>query len=814
MGLIDIIKSLNQMNFKEPYLLVLIVIGTILLFYFMFNQLIKFNSKKQSKEYSEFTKNIKYLRWYVLLSRIIIVSLIVLALASPFIETRTTIAGDKQVKILIDESESFELFNSGLGDKLEQNLKGKFPVTKRVIASDKESMLGDNILSSIGTGENLFIISDGNVNKGRRLSDLVLYSLSVNSTINAINLEKEMRDESDSSIVILGPKKTVSNVDNTYYVKISNPNKITNQIIVTVDGTEILNKNTEEELIPITKTFLEGEHEIVAKINNKDYFSNNNIYYKIVEVLPQPNILFVSEESSPLDSIFEELYDVTNSATLPSSLNELNKYSSIILNDINNVDFSQSETLAEYIVNGGGLVVIGGSNSYDFGDYEGTFFETLLPVRIGLGDKIEGDTNIVIVIDISGSTSSNFGGNSVVDVEKAQAISILENMKSTDKVALVAFNSQAFRLTELEHLGENKQVMINQISRLKDGGGTVIAEGLREAIDILDTTVGSKQIVLISDGITQLSGNSILYSKLAASKGIRIYTVGIGDKTDEAHMKSIASNGLGNYFKPDESQKLRILFDRNNREGSDIDEGFRLGISDNNHFISSGLELDAKVTGFNQVVPKSSAQIPITTSDGDPIITVWRFGLGRVAAITTDDGSNYAGELLSSKNSQVISRTVNWGVGDLSRSLKTYVDIKDTNIDKSVDIIIKSPSKPGNEGFVFEKRNENLYTTTYFPKESEGTGFKQILGKKVAVNYNSEYEKVGFNEELRELVIKSGGLMVDIDDRETLNNLIEQRSPRTKVAKVSLKWFFALIALILFIIEVGIRRVVENKLQK
>jgi len=75
---------------------------------------------------------------------------------------------------------------------------------------------------------------------------------------------------------------------------------------------------------------------------------------------------------------------------------------------------------------------------------------------------------------------------------------------------------------------------------------------------------------------------------------------------------------------------------------------------------NKNVELAAKVTGLNFVVPKQAARTLVTTNGGDSVLSVWRFGLGRVVSLTTDDGNKWSGELLSQKNSKLITKSINW----------------------------------------------------------------------------------------------------------------------------------------------------------
>ena len=48
-----------------------------------------------------------------------------------------------------------------------------------------------------------------------------------------------------------------------------------------------------------------------------------------------------------------------------------------------------------------------------------------------------------------------------------------------------------------------------------------------------------------------------------------------------------------------------------------------------NHYITSDLDINGTITGFNDVTPKPGAQKLVAMTDGKPVLTAWRYGLGR-----------------------------------------------------------------------------------------------------------------------------------------------------------------------------------------
>lgn len=80
---------------------------------------------------------------------------------------------------------------------------------------------------------------------------------------------------------------------------------------------------------------------------------------------------------------------------------------------------------------GGGLVVVGGKNSYDLGEYRNSTLERFLPVQ-SFPSRFEGGKTLIFVLDISFSLLSTLtkDGTTLLDYEKALAVELLHSPSS------------------------------------------------------------------------------------------------------------------------------------------------------------------------------------------------------------------------------------------------------------------------------------------------------------------------------------------------------------------------------------------------
>ena len=155
----------------------------------------------------------------------------------------------------------------------------------------------------------------------------------------------------------------------------------------------------------------------------------------------------------------------------------------------------------------------------------------------------------------------------------------------------------------------------------------------------------------------------------------------------------------------------------------------------------------------------------------------------------------------------MLSKAVNWAIGDLSRKKAFDVIVRDTSAGKPAYVNVVASEMPKSEGLEFAKIDTNLYSATY---TSDQTGYKEILGATFAVNYNDEYENLGPNKEFISLVVKTGGEIFEQEDIDGIVEFVKAKSKRIKINSTDYRWPFALMALLMFLLDIAYRKIREN----
>ncbi len=772
----------------------------------------------------------------LILSRIIIVSLLVVALAGPYNPVTVTETDETPtITVLSDETDSMDIFESDTAQGIFDKLQDTTPARMENMGGLR-SDIGDEILASSTGDDHIIVVSDGNNNFGSDLGETIDFVSDTGTVVYAVTQTPE---ENDLSVEITGARTAVLGNENLVGVEIRQALTDANyKLSIEVDGSPVSNQTVTQtypiNIVGFSSTFNSlGPHLITARISSGDDMrAGNNVFNKTIYVVPKPRILLVSPDAdSPLYQILRSLYE-TNTALSIDDAN-LTDYKAVVLDNINDgrISGNSIENLREYTAAGGGLLVVGGDNSYDFGDYLGSPIEAILPVE-SYSSAYAGSVNVVLVLDISGSISAH----EALDDEKAMAVNLLKDMGRDTNVGVVAFGGDAVSVSDgllpmSSHA--NRAALIDRVKKLKTGyGGTSMDEGIITAASMLDNTSGKKYMLVFSDGAISNSfeDSKIEISSMDTTETEMIFVMIKTNVVKERDVKT--DNNRGDFFMevladqaggvfiqldPDLDQRLDLKFGQESPElPEDGPDAYAIVRLDEEHFITRYLNISGSISGYNDVTQKVGARRLVTTSMGKPVVTVWEFGLGRVVSLSSDNGNLWSGALYSGENARLLPSMVNWAVGDPRPEDGIVVYSGDMNLGSPGTVTIRSNEMPavvfGGQVVPVSQTGERTYEGVIEPDHIglfnlEVSAGGVTLEDTAAVNYPLEYRDVGNDPDFLEAVKRNGGGVYNVDQAGSLLfSDIRKNSIMTTVEHVSLSWLFLITALLVFLGEVIVRR--------
>ena len=139
--------------------------------------------------------------------------------------------------------------------------------------------------------------------------------------------------------------------------------------------------------------------------------------------------------------------------------------------------------------------------------------------------------DLMIALDISKSMLAEDAVSNRLSAAKSAILKLLDR-PSGDRVGLIAFAGEAFLMTPVT---QDHQAVVRSLEALSTTAtskpGSDIAAALKLALRSFDEKQKSgKAIVLISDG-EELQGDAIVAAREVATKGVSIFTVGVGSTT-------------------------------------------------------------------------------------------------------------------------------------------------------------------------------------------------------------------------------------------------------------------------------------------
>ena len=376
--------------------------------------------------------------------------------------------------------------------------------------------------------------------------------------------------------------------------------------------------------------------------------AENNLLQGVVAVKGPPRVLLLSAQPESQRVIAKVLqvqgYTVIESlpGAHPLTLSELSAYDLLVLDNVPAFQLSHAkmETIEKYVRDlSGGLLVIGGSQSYGAGGYFRTPLERILPVDMRPPARLEmPHVALLFVLDKSGSMGAGAEGSTKLDLAKAAAIAAADIMNPTDQVGILAFDAAWDWALPFRQVGKGEWIS-ERLSSLQSDGGTDLYKAMLEAHrGIAAKQAAIKNVIVLSDGLTDKADFHSLVAKMARD-GITVSTVSVGNDADVQLMADIAKDGKGRGYVALDPETIPqifttetllisrdLLIEKPVTPSIVAPSGPLKGLPQNN--------LPA-LRGYVLTYPKPRTEL-LMRADQDPLLVAWRYGVGRVTAFTSD----------------------------------------------------------------------------------------------------------------------------------------------------------------------------------
>jgi Ca-activated chloride channel homolog len=498
----------------------------------------------------------------------------------------------------------------------------------------------------------LVVLSDGNENVGRVADEA---RLAVASGVPISHVVLGANRGTETVLRRIGLPGSMRDGDTfALHLTIDATVETTTRIHVLVDGRLLgthqaaLNPGTNTIVLP-QDALPPGFHTIQVQLDPAlDTIAENNEMLAYTFVDGRPRVLIVEgaegegrflADALATGGLDTERRQVT---TMPLDLADIRRYDSVALVNVPALSLAPAHlrTLKTYVqAFGGGLMLVGGEDAFALGGYRRTILEEVSPVQMERrGSRAASSSSMVLVVDVSGSMSETVGGITKLDLAKEAVLNTLDLLTSSDQLGIVLFDDKTRWLVGLDVL-DRPQEIAQAVRGVGPGGGTNIYPALEAAYDAFAGNQSKvKHIILLSDGISPGGEYDTLLQNMH-DRGITLSTVGIGLDADRSLMRRLAEDGRGRYYDGSDALEVPQILAKETIEVARtavVEEPFvpvATGASPILDGIAGGLP---PLYGYVASSPKPNSVTILASSQLDPILSEWQYGLGQVVAWTSD----------------------------------------------------------------------------------------------------------------------------------------------------------------------------------
>jgi uncharacterized membrane protein len=367
---------------------------------------------------------------------------------------------------------------------------------------------------------------------------------------------------------------------------------------------------------------------------------------------------------------------------------------------------AQQEALLDYVrLKGGGLLVTGGTFGFA-PEWAGAPLAKMLPVEIeDRGEAEDPRVALAIVLDRSGSMSAMVGSHSKIELAVEAGLAASATLRPDDLLALATVDTETHwdaPLGPVAHLTARRA----ELRKVDAGGGGIyVFTALRDTYaEMAKARAPVRHVLLFSDtrdSEEQEKGgkHSNALAEEARRAGITTSVVGIGaaGDGDTPFLQRLAAAGGGRFYLSGTGADLRRIFVSETRVAtrSNVHEGaVRVVARDPAHPALTGVDLAhaPPLAGFTESRPRPTADLALETEDRRPLLATWRYGLGRVAALTADvrvDWKN--GWAAWAGGGQIVRQLLR---ATYRRQAENAADLRVGVRERSFDVTIDLPAPP------------------------------------------------------------------------------------------------------------------------
>jgi Ca-activated chloride channel family protein len=381
----------------------------------------------------------------------------------------------------------------------------------------------------------------------------------------------------------------------------------------------------------------------VEVVSGPDQRPDNNTISTLLAIQDPLRVLYFGGRVEGSDRKLSELlgsgFAIEPAGDLSQEGPSLDSYDLVMLDDAPAQSVPrelQKQIVSQVNDHGLGVCMSGGGSSFGPGGYHKTPIESILPVDlVQKEEKKDPSTSLAVIIDTSGS----MGGNRIVLAKEVTRLA-LRRLLPHDKIGIVEFYGNKRWAAPLQSAANAIDIQ-RALNRLDAGGGTILFPAIEEAYyGLRNAQTRYKHVLVLTDAGVESGPYEQLLRRMARD-GVCVSTVLVGPGRHSEFLVELADWGRGRFYNASDRFNLPEIMLK--QPSSSRLPGYRPGQQmvetrgGQGWWGESGPKSVPPINGYVETRPRQGADVLVRTQrDSHPILASWRFGLGRVTAMTTE----------------------------------------------------------------------------------------------------------------------------------------------------------------------------------
>lgn len=578
---------------------------------------------------------------------------------------------------------------------------------------------------------------------------------------------------------------------------------------------------------------------------DQDGILRNNRAGAMTFVTGPGHVLVVDTDGSTGSAIIRSLQEANidvrycGADEFPPNLTRLLDTDAIVLvnTDNSNFTYNQQEMLCRYVEDlGGGLIMVGGPDSFGAGGWIGSPLAEILPVDLDPPQKKQLPKGaLVLIMHACEMPRGNYWGKTV-------AIAAVKSLSRLDLVGILDYGWNAGDsnwVFPLAPAGDKKQV-ISAIKQMQMGDMPDFHAPMQAAYNKLkDCDAVQKHMIIISDGDPSPPSPQLLNQLKQAEitcSGVAVFPHSSADVQSLLRIAKVTGGRFYNVKDPSSLPQIFIKEAKIVRRPLIIEETFSprvtFGLSEIVKGIPSSLP---KLDGYVLTGPKGGlTQMILSSPKGDPILATGQAGLGRCVAFTSSADSRWASSWVQwSGFRRFWEQTIRWASkSSHPGDCEIFSDVRGRNVTVSVEAVDASGNfvqftdiagqvidpemttrelplsqvGPGMYRAEFQAPTPGSYLVNLRYKKLGEKGKTGIVQSAITVPYGVEFRDLSDNAALlREVAHVTGGRVLKPDPTQA--DLFAKTGVKFPETAIPLTKPLILIWLVVFLLDVAVRRI-------